>query len=110
MSETRLKHKENQTNYRKMTRVRILIHRTWAFCSTCSPITVADPDIQIRGVGSGHPDPEIRRGGGRGQSQKIYGIKIRERRTFPGSATVLYILVSVQTVSSQSGVLLLYDR
>ena len=62
MSETRLKHKENQTNYRKMTRVRILIHRTWAFCSTCSPITVADPDIQIRGVGSGHPDPEIRRG------------------------------------------------
>ena len=63
MSETRLKHKENQTNYRKMTRVRILIHRTWAFCSTCSPITVADPDIQIRGVGSGHPDPEIRRGG-----------------------------------------------
>ena len=105
MSETRLKHKENQTNYRKMTRVRILIYRTWAFCSTCSPITVADPDIQIRGEGSGHPDPEIRRGG---QSQKIYGIKIRGRR--PGSATVLYILVSVQTVSSQSGVLLLYDR
>ena len=80
MSETRLKHKENQTNYRKMTRVRILIHRTWAFCSTCSPITVADPDIQIRGVGSGHPDPEIRRGG---QSQKIYGIKIGGRRAFP---------------------------
>lgn len=90
-----------------MTRVRILIHRTWAFCSTCSPITVADPDIQIRGVGSGHPDPEIRRGG---QSQKIYGIKIGGRRAFPGPATVLYILVSVQTVSSQSGVLLLYDR
>ena len=72
MSETRLKHKENQTNYRKMTRLRILIHRTWAFCSTCSPITVADPDIQIRGVGSGHPDPEIRRGGAGAVSKNIW--------------------------------------
>ena len=27
---------------------------------------VADPDLQKRGLGGGHPDPEIRRGGGGG--------------------------------------------
>ena len=27
-------------------------------------ITVADPDLQIRGGGGGHPDPEIRKGVG----------------------------------------------
>ena len=108
MSETRVKHKENQTNYRKMTRVRILIHRTWAFCSTCSPITVADPDIQIRGVGSGHPDPEIRRGGA--VSKNIW-YKNTGEAGLPLDPPLYYIiLVSVQTVSSQSGVLLLYDR
>ena len=32
-------------------------------CSTEVPCKVADPDLQIRGGGSGHRDPEISRGG-----------------------------------------------
>ena len=47
---------------------------------------MVDPDLQIRG-GPGHPDPEIREGGGvEGWSQKFFppfgpqfGLKIRER-------------------------------
>ena len=85
-----------------MTRVRILIHRTWAFCSTFSPITVADSD-KGGGVRSSRPWDKAGRGG---QSQKIYGIKIGGRRAFPWIRhCIIYILVSVQTVSSLSGVL-----
>ena len=47
---------------------------------------VADPELQKRGVGSGHPDPEIRGGGGK-LSEKIFfrpfgpqfGLKVRAR-------------------------------
>ena len=49
------------------------------------PLTGADPDLQIRGVGggAGHPDPEM--GGGGGSPKKYFqpfgpqfGLKIRE--------------------------------
>lgn len=46
---------KNQIKYSKMARVRILVHRTWAIYSICSPIAVADPNIQIKVGGGGGP-------------------------------------------------------
>ena len=46
---------------------------------------VADPELQKRGVGGGHPDPEIRGGGGRAENLFFrpfgpqFGLKIRTR-------------------------------
>ena len=34
---------------------------------------VADPELQKRGVGGGHPDPEIRGGGGGGLKKFFFG-------------------------------------
>ena len=64
-------------------------------------VAAADPDLQIRGEGGVHPNPEIRWGGGGGGaiSKKIFfgplgpqfGLKIRGEGgppgTSPGSAT-----------------------
>ena len=55
---------------------------------------VADPELQKRGVGSGHPDPEIR-GGGR-WSEKIFfrpfgpqfGLKVRAPLDPPLNASI----------------------
>ena len=54
-----------------------------------SLIPVADPDLHIRG--GGHPDPEVRGGGGL-KKTFFFGLKIREGGTgppgpSPGSAT-----------------------
>ena len=38
---------------------------------TSTLLTVADPDLQIRGSGGGHPDPEIR--GRPGLIKKFFG-------------------------------------
>ena len=60
--------------------------------------SVADPDLQIRGRGGGHPDPEIRE---RGPVSKIYFSALRASfwsknkggpGPFPGSATVILSL------------------
>ena len=56
-------------------------------------ISVADPDLQIRGVV--HPDPDIKRGGGRGSQKKFFSAlrtsvwsKNKGRGGSPGHSTI----------------------
>ena len=59
--------------------------------------TVADPHLQIRWGGGGHPDPEIR-GGGR--LKKIFLRRGGGAHPSPGSATGLIVNLQSLTVAS----------
>ena len=45
-------------------------NNTWMIMIVAVLVTLADPDLQMRGRGGGHPDPEIR--GGEAVSQKNF--------------------------------------
>ena len=71
-----------------------------------------DPDLQIMWEGGGHPDPEIKGGGGSRPQKKVFwplgpqfGLTIREKGgcPSPGSTTILIIKGIVKKLHAASG-------